>query len=414
MPLMRMANVLLTGAVLLGTTAGLTAVSSTGTTSEPAGRTAQAPGPTADALGVPADVAPPTSPAGSGGPAARSGGRRDGGPRDGGPRDGGPRGGGSAGGTAEGASAPGKDGGPGAAPADGGAATAGAPAAELPVAPASRPVDGRAGGGLVYIGTTSGGFDQAVALTGGPLARHAYAEFSGNVPEAEMISVSAGGTKWRDVAAARPGTVLGDQIVRWARTIAARPGTLMLNYNHEPESDDRFTLGSAADFIAAWRNVRTIFDQQGATDIVWTWQMTAWSFAAKPDDVSSAAKWYPGDAWVDNVGADAYSWNGCGSNSSGYRELAQIGDPVLAFARAHGKTASFPEFGIHAVGGDRAAWLDNAHRYLVANRDVVTAAFYFNRGPTSRKNATCSFTLTDADEYAQLREMAQDTAHFRV
>jgi beta-mannanase len=228
-----------------------------------------------------------------------------------------------------------------------------------------------------------------------------------------MISVSAANMKWREVAAARPGSALHDDIVRWARTIQARGGSVMLAYNHEPESSDRLTLGSAADFVAAWRHVRAIFDQQGATNIVWTWQMTAWSFRVRPDSEQHAAKWYPGDDVVDVVGADAYNWMSCRGTAGAYAELQEMGDPVLAFARAHGKTAAFPEFGSHA-NPNRAQWLHNAHQYFVQNRDLITAAFYFNRPPPEAENAGCSWSLTTAGEYGALRQMARDVAHFTV
>ena len=48
-------------------------------------------------------------------------------------------------------------------------------------------------------------------------------------------------------------------------------------------------------------------------------------------------------------------------------ELRTLGDPVLAFARAHGKKASFPEFASHA-NASRTQWLRNAHQYLIENQ----------------------------------------------
>jgi hypothetical protein len=266
----------------------------------------------------------------------------------------------------------------------------------------------------IYIGSVAGGYDQAVAGTGVDLANHAYAFFSGKVPTAEMITVSAANVRWRDVAAAGPGSTLYNQIVSWAQTIKARGGAVMVAYNHEPEAHDRLTLGSAADFIAAYRHVVSIFDQVGASNVIWTWQMTAYAFRVSPSSEQYAPKWYPGDEFVDNVGADAYNWISCGATGNGrYNELQFLGDPVVAFARAHGKKASFPEFASHA-NANRATWLDNAHRYLVQNQDIITAAFYFNRPPTIASNADCRWGLTAASEYGQLREMAQDTAHFTV
>jgi Glycosyl hydrolase family 26 len=304
---------------------------------------------------------------------------------------------------------------PAAAPPAGPATTGSDPAAVPAPAPAPAASYGPPStGDRIFIGSVAGGYEQALAGTGVDLANHAYAFFSSKVPVAEMITVSAGNVKWRDVAAAGPGSTLYNQIVGWAQTIKARGGAVMVAYNHEPEAHDRHTLGSAAEFIAAWRHVVSIFDQQGASNVVWTWQMTAYAFRVSPSSEQYAPKWYPGDDWVDNIGADAYNWISCGATGTGkYNELQFLGDPVVAFARAHGKKASFPEFASHA-NANRAQWLENAHRYLAQNQDIITAAFYFNRPPTIASNADCRWGLTGSTEYAQLREMAQDTAHFTV
>jgi hypothetical protein len=282
-------------------------------------------------------------------------------------------------------------------------------------ATAGVPGGGTAGhaGGPIYIGSVAGGYQQALAGTGVPLADHTYSFFSGGVPQAAMLTVSAGGTPWREVAAAAPGSTLYAQIVTWAQTIKARGGSVMVAYNHEPEGHDRLQLGTSADFIAAYRHVETIFNQQGASNVVWTWQMTAYSFATGASSPQNAAVWYPGDEWIDNVGADAYNWFTCGQGNGTYRELKAIGDPVLAFARAHHKAASFPEFASDA-NGNRTQWLANAQQYFIQNRDVVTAAFYFNRPPTVAANADCKWGLTSSAEYAALRSMAQNSAYFRV
>jgi Glycosyl hydrolase family 26 len=295
----------------------------------------------------------------------------------------------------------------------GSTASSGAPIDAAAGTPTTSPA-GPAGNGSIYIGSVGGGYQQAVAGTGVALADHAYAFFTSKVPQAHMITVSAANTKWRDVAAAGPGSALYAQIVNWAQTIKARGGTVMVAYNHEPEGHDRLLLGSATDFIAAYRHVESIFDQQGATNVMWTWQMTAYAFRTSPASDQYADRWYPGDQWVDNVGADAYNWYTCGANASGqYVEMKALGDPVLAFARAHGKLASFPEFASHA-NPNRTQWLDNAHAYFVQNQDILTAAFYFNRPPTVAANADCQWGLTSSSEYGGLRRMAQDTAHFAV
>jgi hypothetical protein len=288
----------------------------------------------------------------------------------------------------------------------GGAGSAGSSSGGSSSGTSSRP----AGNGRVFIGATSGGHELAGARTGVGLAEHAYGFFSNKVPQAEMITVRAKNTKWRAVADAKPGSALHGQIAGWARTIKARGGSVMVAYSHEPEAHDRHTLGSAADYVAAWRRVKAIFDQEGASNVVWAWQMTAYSFKTKPSSDQHAAKWYPGDDVVDIVAADGYNWGSCGGHSGVTSSMASFTDPVIAFAKAHGKRVVLAEFGSIA-GPGRAAWLKDAHKYLIANRDMIVAAFYFN---LHRAGEPCNWTLTTAAEYTALRAMAQDTVNFRV
>lgn len=259
----------------------------------------------------------------------------------------------------------------------------------------------------MYFGSVAGGYEQASTAAGESLANHAYSTFSKKPPVARMITVHAGSASFRQVAAASPGSQLYADIVRWARTIKARGGHVMVAYNHEPESTSGGQKGTAPEFIAAWRRVVSIFDQQGAHNVEWTLQMTAWSYRAKPSDPRHIDRWYPGDAWVDNVGADAYNWYTCGHGNGRWNQLEYLGAPLLAFAREHGKAASFPEFGSHA-NSQRAQWLRNAHRYFVANQDVLSAAFYFNRPPTVAANSACRWALSSDAEWDAFGDIARD------
>lgn len=261
----------------------------------------------------------------------------------------------------------------------------------------------------MFFGTTDGGYKQAVAGTGVQLDDHKYSMFSRNVPTAAMITVGSDGTKWAQVAQAAPGSSLYNDIVRWAQTLKTR-GPVMLAYDHEPEASKRAGMGTPADYIAAYRHVESIFDQQGAKNIIWTWQMTANAFRVKATDPRAAANYYPGDAWVDNVGADAYNWLGCaGIGNKTTLEFSQVAGPAVAFARAHGKTASFPEWGSQDFPG-RAQWLQNAQQFFVQNADVITAAFYFNVPPTGAFASSCHWFLSSPADLAAFRAIAIDPA----
>lgn len=257
----------------------------------------------------------------------------------------------------------------------------------------------------VYLGSAgdSVGLSRSV---GAPLSDHAYAHFDGGVPQGRMITVEGG--SWRTVAAARSGTAIYANIVRWADTIKARPGRVLFAYHHEPEAKYDTSLGTSADFIAAYRRVVSIFRARGVQNVVYTWQMTAWSFRTSPTDRRYAAKWYPGDAYVDTVGADLYNWYTCGHGNGKWQEFGTLAAPVLAFARAHGKQAAFPEFASTA-NYQRATWVANAHRYIVANRTSIQAVFYFQRPPTVYANSDCKWPLTTSTEFAAYGDMARDS-----
>jgi hypothetical protein len=262
--------------------------------------------------------------------------------------------------------------------------------------------------GATYIGA-AGDVAGMAAATGQPQAVHAYSKFSQSPPtNADMISVQSSGT-WRQVAAAGPGSAIYNDIVRWAKAIKSRPGPVMIAYHHEPEAAQSTSYGGPADFIAAYRHVVSIFNAQGATNVEWTLQMTAYSYRAKASDPRAVAKWYPGDPYVDNVGGDGYSWNGC-EGHGGATPVSALAGPIVSFAKAHGKKASLPEFGVAPSAG-RAQWLRDLHSYLKANR-TMTAVFYFHNGPLN-KGDSCTWLLRTSAEFDAYGDIARDTAFFR-
>ena len=260
----------------------------------------------------------------------------------------------------------------------------------------------------VVIGSVDGGISKMEQGTGRQMADHAYAHFDQQVPVAAMITVRPS-VPWRQVVSAQPGSATYNDIVRWAQTIKGRGTQVMLAYHHEPEATGSRAYGSASDFIAAYRRVETIFKQQGANNVTWVWQMTAYAFRVKSSDSRYAPKWYPGDAYVSVVGGDGYNWgNACGRSGGTWTELQTFTDPIIAFARAHQKMAALPEFGA-PPDPRRAQWLTNAHQYFANNQDIFVAAFYFDKG-----DSNCNWVLNKQTEFDAFSSMLDDRAHFRT
>lgn len=62
-----------------------------------------------------------------------------------------------------------------------------------------------------------------------------------------------------------------------------------------------------ADFIAAWRHVHEIFAEQGARNVIWSWDPTHQYKSPLPGKIATpASEWYPGGQYVDWIGLDGY------------------------------------------------------------------------------------------------------------
>jgi hypothetical protein len=180
----------------------------------------------------------------------------------------------------------------------------------------------------------------------------------------------------------------------------------MLSYHHEAEASGSNNFGTPADYIAAYRHVVDIFRAQGVTNVTWVWQPTAFAFRVKPSDRRYYLNWYPGDAYVDNVGFDGYNAGNCFGRHE-WSSIASFTDPVLAFVQAHHKTASLQEFAA-PPDSRRAAWVQDAHSYLAAHAGIITAAFWFQNGTGS-----CGWKLTTPAEFKAYGDAARDATSFR-
>jgi hypothetical protein len=236
---------------------------------------------------------------------------------------------------------------------------------------------------------------------------HVYSQITRKVPPAgaRMITMGTGGVHWAAVAAAKPGSATYANLVRWADTLKTRPGPIFLTVAHEPEASGQRAFGTAAQYIAAYRHVVTIFRGRGVKNVQWTWQMSAYSFHVPSSDPRAAARWYPGNAYVNDVAGDGYNWSGC--RHTPVRQMSFIAGPMVAFARAHGKGAILGEFG-DGIGPTRAQWLKNAKAYFIANANTFRAAYYFDHAESW---AGCSWIINTAADVAAIESIARDS-HF--
>lgn len=170
-----------------------------------------------------------------------------------------------------------------------------------------------------------------------------------------------------------------DYIRQYARDSAAWGQPYYLRFAHEMNGDwypwGRGISGNTpADFIAAWRRVHDIFQQEGATNVRWVWSPNV----ADPNS-TPFAELYPGDAYVDWVGVVGYNW-GASYSWSGWVSFAALFGPSYAqLITLTQKPLMITEVGSSETGGDKASWiLQGLLNDLPLRFPRVRAVLWFN------------------------------------
>jgi beta-mannanase len=190
-----------------------------------------------------------------------------------------------------------------------------------------------------------------------------------------------------------------DSLIRQrAREIKAIGNPVFLEWRWEMDRPNlRAQVGSPADYIAAWKHVRRIFAQQRADNVAWVWCPSARGFTG-----GYAGAYYPGNAQVDWVCADAYPGGGS------LRPFADVVAPFLAWAAHYPKPIMIGEFGVplRFSAQQRAQWLRGAAQTIMTHSGIKAAVYFDGPGV----NPGSSFVL-DAGSLQTFRGIA-DTRYF--
>ncbi len=150
--------------------------------------------------------------------------------------------------------------------------------------------------------------------------------------------------------------------------------------NWEPWSLSANGDDSPGEFVAYWRRVVTVMRSVRGAAFRFVWNVNN-----GPDPVD-ATRAYPGSAYVDYVGVDAYD-NGYHVSSAAAR-WNQITDERhglnywLRFARRHGKPLSIPEWGIGNAGDD-PYYVHRMYSWMKSNRIGFESFFDYGSPLTS-------------------------------
>ena len=161
--------------------------------------------------------------------------------------------------------------------------------------------------------------------------------------------------KFADIAAAAPGSPLYKDMQNQAAQIKAFGSLVYIIFNHEPEASP--ANGNGAQYAAAFRKFVTVMRASGVTDAKYVAAFTGWGFS-RPDS-GNVNNYYPGDAYIDAVGADVYNWASC--RKQPWTSMASLTAGITAWGVAHPtKALMILEWGSvedPAQPGHKASWI---------------------------------------------------------
>ena len=206
---------------------------------------------------------------------------------------------------------------------------------------------------------------------------------------------------WADIAAAAPGSDLYADMARLGQQAAAFPGPINLTFNHEPEADPQ--NGTAADFVAAWRNWVQAVRDQGALNVTFVWTVTGYGFV-RTDDRAASLYW-PGDFWADAIGVDAYNAADCITPNGRWREPAEVFGPALGFAAEHPShplvLMEWSSVEDPADPGRKAAWIRSLGDWADSSPQVAGLLQWGARGALPEGTPGCDYAMTSSGAAAQ-------------
>jgi hypothetical protein len=251
---------------------------------------------------------------------------------------------------------------------------------------------------------------------------HRYHGWGEVFPSAREVTWAQGG---RTLFFALKSRVYGGSVVPWAQiasgaqdavidAMAGRVRALgrpvLMDFMHEPEewgpvSSSMGYMGTAAEFVAAYRHVVRRFRAVGATNVSWVWTTMGYSGYR-----SAYPSLYPGDDVVDWIGWDPYNWYSC--HNSAWKSFAEKVSGFYGWLMANGhadKPFLLSEYGSREHDLDpfaKARWFRDAAASLKAGSfPNLKALVYFDSNRSGECDWRTDSTLTALDGY---RQMGQD------
>ncbi|WP_327328825.1 MULTISPECIES: glycoside hydrolase family 26 protein [unclassified Streptomyces] len=126
-------------------------------------------------------------------------------------------------------------------------------------------------------------------------------------------------------------------------------------------------------YIAAYRHIHDIFEDRGASNVVWVWAPNV----TDSPDAPAAMSYYPGDRYVDWTGIDGYNW-GTSDPDFEWQGFTDLFRDIYGKLAAKGKPIIIGETGSDETGGSKAEWIQGIVPGLKDEFPLIKALVWFD------------------------------------
>jgi len=162
-------------------------------------------------------------------------------------------------------------------------------------------------------------------------------------------------------------------LLQWAKQANKINKPILLRLGHEMNDPYRYPWGpqnnSAADFVAAWKHVHDLFNNAGATNIIWIWSPhPAYGFFNE---------YYPGNSYVDFIGVGTLNYGPVASWAQWW-SFDEIFRKYYTTISTFKKPIILTEFASLSYGGNRQKWYEDALKSIPEKYPAVKGLLFFH------------------------------------
>ncbi len=190
-------------------------------------------------------------------------------------------------------------------------------------------------------------------------------------------------------------------VASWAKQAAAYNRHFLIRFAHEMNGNwYPWSVGQSAttpeDYVAAYRRVRRIFTDSGATQVQWVWSPNV----IIDGNSDAVTRCYPGDEYVDIVGLDGYNFGDDPGHR--WRSPSDLIGPTLKLVAgmAPRKPLWITEVGCSDRGGDKASWIADLIAFLKSTKAEGLVWFEANKEGEPDWRLTSSSQTSAAAKHA--------------